>query len=124
LEKPVRYQNKVSGTGYDFCFLHIKAADTLAEDGNFRGKKEFIEKIDKNLTPLLKLKKTLIVVTADHSTCSVLRRHCKTPFPVLVFGGDRDNVKKFSERECKKGKLGKSKSIDLLKKLIKMKVIK
>ena len=32
---------------YDFVFVHVKAADSLAEDGNFKGKRDFIEKIDK-----------------------------------------------------------------------------
>ncbi|MBZ9572976.1 2,3-bisphosphoglycerate-independent phosphoglycerate mutase [Patescibacteria group bacterium] len=107
---------------YDFVFLHIKATDSLAEDGDFRGKKKFIEKIDKNLKPLLKLKNTLIVVTADHSTCSKLKRHCSEPVPVLVCGGEKDKVKKFSERECSKGKIGKIKSIDFLKLIVKMRL--
>ena len=34
---------------YDFVFCHIKATDSLAEDGNFIGKKSFIEKIDQSL---------------------------------------------------------------------------
>lgn len=106
---------------YDFIFLHIKAADSLAEDGDFQGKKKFIEKIDKNLRPVLKLKDTLIVVTADHATCCALKRHCSEPVPVLVFGDGKDEVKKFSERECLKGKLGKIKSIDFLKLIVKIK---
>ncbi len=105
---------------YDFCFLHIKATDSLAEDGNFQGKKEFIEKIDKNLRPILNLRDTLIIVTSDHSTCCDLRRHCKEPFPVLIFGAGNDRVKKFSEKNCKKGKLGKVKSIELLNKVFEM----
>ncbi|MBU0476697.1 2,3-bisphosphoglycerate-independent phosphoglycerate mutase, partial [Patescibacteria group bacterium] len=99
---------------YDFIFVHIKAADNLAEDGNFKGKKEFIEKIDENLKPLLNLKNTLIVVTADHSTCCILKRHCKDPVPVLIFGVDSDNINKFSEKDCKGGKLGEVGQLDLL----------
>ncbi len=107
---------------YDFIFLHIKATDSLAEDGNFQEKKKFIEKIDKNLKPILNLKNTLIVVTADHSTCCTLKRHCKEPVPVLIFGDGKDNVKKFSEKDCSKGKLGRIKSIDFLKLIVKIKL--
>jgi len=104
---------------YDFVFLHIKAADSLAEDGNFLGKKDFIEKLDKNLELILKLKDVLIVVTGDHSTCSILKRHCKIPIPILISGTERDKIEKFSEKECKKGKFGKIKQIDLMKKILK-----
>jgi len=105
---------------YDFVFLHIKATDSLAEDGNFRGKKRFIEKIDKNLKPLLKLKDALIVVTADHSTCSLLKRHCKEPIPILIHGAGRDSVKEFSEKACKKGKLGSLKQLKLMSKILEL----
>lgn len=103
---------------YDFIFLHIKATDSLAEDGNFKGKKEFIEKIDKNLKPLLNLKNTLLIVTADHSTCCNLKRHCSEPVPILIFGNKQDSVKEFSEKACQKGKLGKIKQINLMSKIL------
>jgi len=104
---------------YDFIFLHIKATDSLAEDGNFKGKKEFIEKIDKNLKPLLNLKNALIVITADHSTCSNLKRHCTEPIPILINGNGKDGVQKFSEKACQKGKLGKFSQLELMPKILK-----
>lgn len=103
---------------YDFVFLHIKATDSLAEDGNFSGKKEFIEKIDKNIQTLLNLKDVLIVVTCDHSTCSLLKRHCKRPCPLLIWGDGKDSVSKFSERACKKGKLGKIRQMKLMEEIL------
>ncbi len=105
---------------YNFVFLHIKATDSLAEDGNFRGKKEFIEKIDKNMSSLLKLKNTLIVVTADHSTSCLVKRHCSEPVPILISGSKRNLVKEFSERACKKGELGIIKQINLMKTILKL----
>ena len=105
---------------YDFVFLHIKATDSLAEDGNFLGKRNFIEKIDKNIKPLLALKDTLIIVTADHSTCSLLKRHCRELIPLLIFGAERDSVSKFSEKACKRGTLGKIKQTHLVAKILRM----
>jgi 2,3-bisphosphoglycerate-independent phosphoglycerate mutase len=102
---------------YDFIFLHIKATDNLAEDGKFLEKKEFIEKIDQNLKPILNLKDVLIVVSGDHSTSSLKKSHCNLPNPVLIYGAEKEGCKKFSERECKKGKLGVFKQIDLMKKI-------
>ena len=116
---------------YNFIFCHIKAADSLAEDGNFFGKREFIEKIDKNLKSILNLKDTLIIVTADHSTCSELKRHCEEPIPILIYGTPptllppaprapgKDGVQKFSEKDCQKGKIGKIKQINLMTKILK-----
>jgi len=116
---------------YNFIFCHIKAADNLAEDGNFLGKEEFIEKIDKNIKPLLGLKNTLIAITADHSTCSELKRHCVEPIPILIYGTPptllppasrapgKNGVQKFSEKACQKGKFGKIKQINLMEKILK-----
>jgi len=106
---------------YDFCFLHIKATDNFGHDGDCLGKKKFIEKIDKNLSLLFKLKNTLIIITSDHSTPCEIKEHSSDPVPVLIYGAGKDKVKKFSERHCKEGALGKIKSIDLLKTAVKMK---
>lgn len=103
---------------YDFVFLHIKATDSLAEDGNYSEKKKFIERIDKNIKPLLNLKNTLIIVTADHSTCCVLKRHCKEPIPLLIYGAGKDKVSSFTEKACKEGRLGKFSQLKLMTKII------
>jgi 2,3-bisphosphoglycerate-independent phosphoglycerate mutase len=109
---------------YDFIFLHIKATDNLAEDGKFLEKKEFIEKIDQNLKPILNLKNVLIVVTGDHSTCSLKKNHCNLPTPILIYGAKKDGCEKFSERECKKGKLRILKQINLMKKIFTLTKVK
>lgn len=104
---------------YDFLFLHIKATDNLAEDGNFLGKKTFIEKIDKNISTVSKLNNTLVVVTADHNTCSLLKRHCNGPVPLLIWGANKkDEVSQFSERTCKEGVLKKIPALKLMRKIL------
>ncbi|NCO80518.1 phosphoglycerate mutase, partial [bacterium] len=65
------------------------------------------------------LKDTLIIVTADHSTCSLLRRHCRISIPILISGADKNTVEKFSEKNCRKGKLGKIKQINLMTEILK-----
>ncbi len=104
---------------YDFVFLHIKAPDSFAEDGNFLGKKEFLEKIDQNIKVLFSLKNTLIVITGDHSTSSLLKSHCSKPLPLLIFGGGKDNVEEFSEESCENGKLGKIPQLKLMTVILK-----
>jgi 2,3-bisphosphoglycerate-independent phosphoglycerate mutase len=103
---------------YDFIFLHIKACDNLAEDGKFLEKKEFIEKIDQNLKPILNLKDVLIVITGDHSTCSLKKSHCNLPNPILIYGAKKDGCKKFSERECKKGGLGFLNQLEIMENVL------
>jgi len=112
--------SKKSLNKHDFIFCHIKAADSLAEDGNFQGKKNFIEQIDKNLKLLLGLKDILLVVTGDHSTCSLKKRHCSEPLPILIYSDKikPDKVKTFSEKSCKNGKLGKIKQLNLMQKVV------
>jgi 2,3-bisphosphoglycerate-independent phosphoglycerate mutase len=105
---------------YDFIFCHIKATDTFSHLGDFQAKKEFIEKIDKNLKPILNLKNTLIVVTADHSTCSLLKRHCNEPIPILIYGKEKDKVEKFSEKACQRGKLEVIDQLNLMPKILKI----
>jgi 2,3-bisphosphoglycerate-independent phosphoglycerate mutase len=89
----------------------------LAEDGKFLEKKKFIEKIDQNLKPVLNLKNTLICVTGDHPTSCLKKGHFFGKNPLLIFGDGKDRVKKFSEKECKKGKLGVLKQVDLMERI-------
>jgi len=102
---------------FDFIFLHIKATDTFAEDGDFLGKKNFIEKIDRNLKPILKLKDVLIVITGDHPTSCLKKSHAFGKNPVLIFGNGKDKVEKFSEKNCQKGDFGTLSQMDLLRKI-------
>src|SRR3989344_5402750 len=94
---------------FDFIFVHIKGADTLGEDGNPEGKKAFIEKVDQAVAPLSKLKKSLVVVTADHSTPCALKNHSADDVPITIFGESvrDDDVEAFGERACAKGRLGR-----------------
>ncbi|XOB42249.1 MAG: 2,3-bisphosphoglycerate-independent phosphoglycerate mutase [Candidatus Nealsonbacteria bacterium] len=107
---------------YDFIFCHIKATDILSENGDCFGKMKFIEKIDKSIRPLLNLKDTVVVITADHCTCCEIKKHCKDLIPVLIYRSSDDFKKpkiKFSEKACKEGGLGRFKQINLMKKILK-----
>ncbi len=106
-------QNKINkalelSRDYDITFVHIKAADTLAEDGNYMGKVEFIEKIDAALKSLADENDFLFVITSDHTTSSALKQHTGDPVPITFKGeGVRtDDINAFGERECSRGRLG------------------
>jgi len=103
---------------YDVVLLHIKATDELGHDGDFEGKKAFIEKLDEKIAPLLDLdfSKTCLILTADHSTPIKVKDHTADPVPVVIVHEDvrRDEVSSFSEFEAYKGGLCRIRGMDLL----------
>ena len=101
---------------YDFFFLHIKAADTAGEDGDFDRKVAVIEEIDSLLPKLLGLQPDVIVVTGDHSTPALLKGHSWHPVPVLLYSKwcRADKVKEFSESACLLGGLGRLRATEIM----------
>jgi len=97
----------------DFVFLHIKGTDVAGHDGDWQKKMKFIERIDKAIAPLLKLKDTIIVVTADHSTSCALKAHSADPVPIVIWAPEGmvrvDGVNKFDEISAPHGGLGRIK---------------
>src|SRR3989344_1633164 len=96
---------------FDFFFIHFKGADTCSEDGDYIGKKQYIEKVDQELSPIVKLvyrNQAICVVTGDHSTSCRLKSHTADEVPLLVAGADVrvDDVSKMGERSAQRGGLG------------------
>ncbi len=75
---------------YDCLYIHIKGPDLFGHDGDFEGKKNSIEEIDKYyFEPLLKkikLDETIIVVTGDHATPCINKSHSAEPVPIVIAG--------------------------------------
>ncbi|MEM4500276.1 MAG: 2,3-bisphosphoglycerate-independent phosphoglycerate mutase [Candidatus Woesearchaeota archaeon] len=69
---------------YDVVFLHIKATDNFGHDGDFEGKKNFIEKVDKYLKYLFDAF-DIVLITADHSTPVTVKRHTGDPVPIMLW---------------------------------------
>ncbi|MEX0679016.1 MAG: 2,3-bisphosphoglycerate-independent phosphoglycerate mutase [Pirellulales bacterium] len=93
---------------YDFFFIHFKYTDSTAEDGNFEAKVKRIEELDAVIPRITALDPTVLIVTGDHSTPSVLARHSWHPVPtVLVSNVCRaDGCTSFGESEAVRGGLG------------------
>jgi 2,3-bisphosphoglycerate-independent phosphoglycerate mutase len=106
----------------DFVFLHLKGTDVMGEDGNAKGKKAYLEKADKALAPLLKLPGAIVAVTGDHSTPCSLKKHSGDPVPILFNGKgirtDASPAKKFGERQCSQGSVGRIFGKDLMPELL------
>jgi 2,3-bisphosphoglycerate-independent phosphoglycerate mutase len=86
----------------DFVYLHIKGPDEFGHDGNAIGKKECIEKIDKQFFSRIKGLKVKIAITSDHATPCSLKAHSSDAVPFLISQGNK-KLENFCEKECKKG---------------------
>ena len=106
---------------YDFVFTHVKATDSLAEDGNAEGKKAFIEKCDEAAEILRDLpNNVLLVITADHSTACELKAHTADPVPILFCSHHVrvDTVSVFSESAFANGGLGRMVGADVMPEIL------
>lgn len=103
-------------TKKDFVLVNIKGADESGHDGLAVQKKNFVEKIDAFLEPLLALQDTIIIVCADHTTPCSIKDHSADPVPVIIRGdGVRtDDVVRYDEFSCAKGGLSRIRGCDLM----------
>ncbi len=101
---------------HDFFYVHFKKTDSAGEDGNFRAKVKVLEEIDRVIPSILKLKPDVLVVTGDHSTPSFLKGHSWHPNPILLFSKyvRPDGVRRFTERQCQRGQLGRFPAMDVI----------
>jgi len=101
---------------YDFFYLHFKKPDMAGEDGNFKMKVKAFEEIDRLIPFILKLKPDVLVITGDHSTPAVLKSHSWHPNPILLHSRyvRPDGIRRFTERHCQKGQLGRFPAVDVI----------
>jgi len=102
----------------DFTIVNIKATDNYSHDGDFNGKVDMIEKIDKRLNVLTKdVKQDLVLaILGDHTTPVELKQHAGDPVPLLIIGPTTrtDASRGFDEKNCMQGGLGRIRGNDLL----------
>ncbi|MFW6026907.1 MAG: 2,3-bisphosphoglycerate-independent phosphoglycerate mutase [Candidatus Woesearchaeota archaeon] len=83
---------------HDIVFLHIKATDSYGHDGDFVGKKEFIEKVDRKIFSKISNHFDTILVTGDHSTPCKRKGHSGDKVPLFIWGNNtRNDFGTFSE---------------------------
>lgn len=101
---------------HDFFFVHIKKTDSYGEDGNFDAKVCVIEAVDQALPTLLDLQPDALVITGDHSTPSLLKRHSWHRVPVMIWAdwARYGKAVKFGETSCGTGTLGLIRHVDIM----------
>jgi len=109
--------------GFDALYVHIKGPDVPAHDGRAADKRDVIAAIDAGFFAeamrSLDLSRTIVAVTADHSTSCVRKAHTAEPVPLLVSGAAvrPDGSDSFGERACANGSLGSLRGIGILPRL-------
>lgn len=93
---------------YDFFYLHVKKTDICGELGDFAGKVQVIEEVDRQMPRLMALQPDVVIVSGDHSTPAVMCAHSWHPVPSLVWSQEArtSGVTEFGERACAHGSLG------------------
>lgn len=105
---------------WDIVYVHIKGPDEFGHDGDANGKKMSIEQIDElffgTLLKNVDVTRTMLVVSGDHSTPCIKKAHTDDPIPVLFTGAgvEKDESKRFTERESLRGSRGSMKGIEIL----------
>jgi len=105
---------------FDLVYVHVKGTDNLSHDGNVEGKVRMIERIDRQLVSRIldetDHREVHIALTADHTTPVSVRKHTGDPVPIAVAGPcvRRDDVKRFSERSCAVGGMGRIRGRDVM----------
>jgi 2,3-bisphosphoglycerate-independent phosphoglycerate mutase len=93
---------------YDFFFVHIKKTDSYGEDGDFEKKVHEIEKVDALMPRILALDPSVLIITGDHSTPCLMKKHSWHPVPVLLYSKlcRPDGIPSYGEGACRQGGLG------------------
>jgi len=93
-------------------YVHLKGPDDFGHDGDAIGKMKNIEEIDKRffgtLLDHIDVSKIAVMISADHSTPCIYKRHSDDPVPLLISGDmiANDDTRRFTEAEAKKGAIG------------------
>ena len=108
--------------GHDMVFVHVKAPDICSHDRKPLAKRDFLQRLDQALEPLLDAG-VVIAVGADHTTNSNTGAHSAEPVPAL-FCKDVSNrgytPVNFGETECRRGNLKRQTSHEFLLRVLRI----
>ena len=111
---------------HDLVYVHVKGPDLCAHDRRPLAKRDFLERLDRELTPLVSAG-VIVAVTSDHTTDSNLGWHTADPVPSLIFDPARrttagvpgsSTAPTFGETACRRGNLPRQRSHQLLRRVL------
>jgi len=110
---------------HDMVFMHVKAPDICSHDRQPLAKRDFLQRLDAALAPLLDTG-VVIAIAADHSTSSITGFHTADPVPALIWqpgSRQRDASQtgepvKFGETACRQGNMERQLSNDFLMRVL------
>jgi len=91
---------------HDMVIVSILGTDVAAHDKNYELRRDFIEKIDRDVFKFflthIDWSDTVIAVTSDHCTSMLTGRHMSGKFPFTIFtkGIKPNKVQKYDEKSC------------------------
>lgn len=92
---------------HDMVFMHVKATDIFSHDCKPLHKRDFLEKLDRALEPLMNTRH-VIAVGADHTTDSNTGFHTADPVPALICSPGSETSGppvRFGENQCRRGNM-------------------
>ena len=107
---------------HDMVFVHVKAPDICSHDRQPLVKRDFLQRLDEALEPLLSTG-LIIAVAADHTTDSNSGFHTADPIPALICDlRSRQSFEsvKFGEDACRQGNMGRQRSSEFLITVLRM----
>ncbi len=107
---------------HEMVCLHVKAPDICAHDRKPLAKRDFLQRLDEALEPLLETD-VIIALSADHTTDSNSGFHTADPVPTLVNqtrSGQPASAVNFGEAACRRGNMPRQLSSQFLLRLIEM----
>jgi 2,3-bisphosphoglycerate-independent phosphoglycerate mutase len=111
---------------HDIVYVHVKGPDLCAHDRLPLAKREFLERLDLALTPLL-VAGVIVALTSDHTTDSNSGWHTADPVPSLIFDPSRQQpaagpapstTPSFGETACRRGNLPRQRSHQFLRRVL------
>ncbi|MBT8068978.1 MAG: hypothetical protein KJO80_00955 [Gammaproteobacteria bacterium] len=107
---------------HDMVFVHVKAPDICSHDRQPLAKRDFLQRLDLAMEPLLK-SDVIVAVGADHTTDSNSGFHTADPVPSLIWQpgtGSPDTALNFGEKACRNGIMGRQLSSEFLARILRL----
>jgi 2,3-bisphosphoglycerate-independent phosphoglycerate mutase len=111
---------------HDIVYVHVKGPDLCAHDRLPLAKRDFLERLDLALAPLVSAG-IIVALTSDHTTDSNLGWHTADPVPSLIFDPSRQPpggapspliAPSFGETACRQGNLPRQRSHQFLRRVL------